>query len=227
VPSPADARQSLLKLTVRGHQVFEPLQQQSRDEATALLAPLAHTQRDKLMAALGTVHELLDPPSQKHRTVILRDPRPGDFGWVVSVNGALYAEEYGWGAGFEALVARVVADFAGPGTDPERERAWIADAGGRRAGCVLCVRGDAPGDAKLRLLLVEPWARGLGAGGALVDACIAFARDAGYHRLTLWTNAPLVAARRLYDRRGFTLVAEEPHADWGVPLLGQVLALGL
>jgi GNAT superfamily N-acetyltransferase len=131
--------------------------------------------------------------------------------------------------GFEALVAKVVADFASGAAAGEQrqERAWIAEAQGAPAGCVLCVRGDEPGDAKLRLLLVEPFARGLGVGGLLVDACIAFARDAGYDRLTLWTNAPLVDARRIYDRRGFTLIDEEPHSDWGIPIVGQVLALGL
>jgi GNAT superfamily N-acetyltransferase len=161
--------------------------------------------------------------------VTLRAPGPGDLGWIVARHGALYAEELGWGAGFEALVARVIADFADTTTAGEQppERAWIADVEGAAAGCVLCVRGDEPGDAKLRLLLVEPFARGLGVGGVLIDACIAFARDAGYHRLTLWTNAPLVGARRLYDRRGFTLIDEELHSDWGVPILGQVLALPL
>jgi GNAT superfamily N-acetyltransferase len=167
-------------------------------------------------------------PAMRHgEAVVLRAPGPGDLGWIVARHGALYAEEHGWGAGFEALVARVIADFAGPFTDPATERAWIARADDRPAGCVLCVRGDAPGDAQLRLLLVEPWARGLGVGGRLVDACVTFAREAGYRRLTLWTNDPLVDARRLYERRGFRQIAEEPHTEWGVPLTGQVLARAL
>jgi GNAT superfamily N-acetyltransferase len=161
--------------------------------------------------------------------VTLRAPGPGDLGWIVARHGVLYAEEFGWGAGFEALVARVIADFAAGSTASAQtpERAWVAEVEGAAAGCVLCVRGDEPGDAKLRLLLVEPFARSLGVGGRLIDACIAFARDAGYNRLTLWTNAPLVGARRLYDRRGFTLLDEEPHSDWGIPTVGQVLALPL
>jgi GNAT superfamily N-acetyltransferase len=157
--------------------------------------------------------------------VALRGPGPGDLGWIVARHGALYAQEYGWGAGFEALVARIVADHAA-GHDPQRERCWIATADGRPAGCVLCVRRD-DAVAQLRLLLVEPWARGLGLGGLLIDACVAFARGAGYRELVLWTNEPLTAARRLYDRRGFRLVAEKPHADWGVDLVGQELALAL
>lgn len=161
--------------------------------------------------------------------VTLRAPGPGDLGWIVARHGALYAEELGWGAGFEALVARVVADFAEGTTAGEQtpEQAWIAEVEGAAAGCVLCVRGDEPGDAKLRLLLVEPSARGLGVGGLLIDACVAFAREAGYGRLTLWTNEPLVGARRLYDRRGFILIDEALHSDWGIPILGQVLALEL
>ncbi|MCW2996277.1 MAG: MarR family transcriptional regulator, partial [Conexibacter sp.] len=179
--------------------------------------------------AMDAVRTVLDGAPAGGAEVTLRAPGPGDLGWIVARHGALYESEFGWGAGFEALIARVVADFAEGVTASEEtpERAWIADVDGAPAGCVLCVRGDAPGDAKLRLLLVEPFARGLGAGGLLIDACVAFARDAGYRRLTLWTNHPLTGARRLYERRGFALVAEEPHADWGVPLTGQVLALEL
>jgi GNAT superfamily N-acetyltransferase len=146
--------------------------------------------------------------------------RPGDLGWVVGAHGELYAEEFGWDSSFEALVARVVADFA-DGNDPERERAWIADLDGRRVGCVFCVRGDDPDTARLRILLVHPDARGHGLGRRLVDACVAFAREAGYARMQLWTNDVLVAARRIYQAAGFQLVAQAPHHSFGVDLVGQ------
>ena len=149
--------------------------------------------------------------------------RPGDLGWVVQAHGELYAAEYGWDTTFEALVARIVADYAG-GRDPARERAWIAEVDGRRAGCVFCVDGHDDGTAVLRLLLVHPDARGRGAGGELTDTCLAFARSAGYRRMRLWTNDPLVAARQVYLRRGFRLTAEEPHHSFGADLIGQTYA---
>ena len=152
--------------------------------------------------------------------------RPGDLGWVVQAHGELYAAEFGWDTTFEALVARIVADWAG-GHDPTREAAWIAELDGRRAGCVFCVADRASGDALLRILLVHPDARGHGIGGRLVDTCVDFARAAGYPRLSLWTNDPLVAARRLYLARGFTLVDEEPHHSFGVDLVGQTYRLEL
>jgi GNAT superfamily N-acetyltransferase len=155
--------------------------------------------------------------------VIRELDRAGDLGWVVQAHGELYAAEYGWDTTFEALVARIVADYAG-GHDPARERAWIAEVDGRRAGCVFCI--DAHGDdtAVLRLLLVYPDARGRGVGGELTDTCLAFARAAGYRRMRLWTNDPLVAARQVYLRRGFRLTAEEPHHSFGAGLIGQTYA---
>jgi GNAT superfamily N-acetyltransferase len=146
--------------------------------------------------------------------------QPGDLGWMVMTHGELYAAEFGWDTDFEALVARIVADYAA-GRDPDREAAWIAELDGRRVGCVLCVRAD-DATAQLRILLVDPSARGHGLGGRLVDECLAFARRAGYTRMTLWTNDPLVAARRVYLSRGFTLVRQEPHRSFGVDLVGQV-----
>jgi GNAT superfamily N-acetyltransferase len=145
---------------------------------------------------------------------------PGDLGWVVMAHGEVYAAEFGWDTGFEALVAHIVADYAAA-HDPAREAAWIAEVGGRRAGCVFCVAGDDPATAKLRILLVHPDGRGHGLGGRLVDEALAFARAAGYERLRLWTNHPLVAARHIYLSRGFELVAEEPHHSFGVDLVGQ------
>ncbi|MHA6630503.1 GNAT family N-acetyltransferase [Pseudonocardia sichuanensis] len=151
---------------------------------------------------------------------------PGDLGWVVLAHGELYAHEYGWDTSFEALVARIVADFAA-GHDAARERAWIAELDGRRVGCVFCVAGDEPGTAQLRILLVHPDARGHGVGTRLVDACVAFARERGYARMRLWTNDVLAAARRIYLATGFRLVAQEPHRSFGAELVGQDYELEL
>ena len=150
---------------------------------------------------------------------------PGDLGWVVMAHGEVYAAEFGWDSTFEALVARIVADYAAD-HDPAREAAWIAETGGRRVGCVFCVRSDET-TAKLRILLVDPAARGTHLGGRLLDECVAFARQAGYARMTLWTNHPLAAARHVYLSRGFTLVGEEPHHSFGADLVGQVYELDL
>lgn len=159
------------------------------------------------------------------QTEIRRLGRPGDLGWVVMAHGEAYAAEFGWDTSFEALVARIVADYAAS-RDPAREAAWIAELDGRRAGCVFCVAAD-PATAQLRILLVVPMARGHRLGGRLVDECVAFARRAGYARMKLWTNHPLAAARRIYLSRGFKLVEEEPHHSFGADLVGQVYELDL
>lgn len=156
---------------------------------------------------------------------IRRLGRPGDLGWVVTAHGEVYAAEFGWDASFEALVARIVADYAAH-HDPAREAAWIAELDGRRAWCVFCVAAD-EATAQLRILLVDSLARGHRLGGRLVDECVAFARQAGYVRMKLWTNHPLAAARRIYLSRGFKLVEEEPHRSFGADLVGQVYELGL
>jgi GNAT superfamily N-acetyltransferase len=154
--------------------------------------------------------------------------RPGDLGWVVMAHGELYAAEFGWDTSFEALVARIVAEYATE-HDPRREAAWIAELGGRRVGCVFCMSADGPAGetAKLRILLVDPVARGQKLGRRLVDECVRFAREAGYRRMRLWTNDPLVAARRIYLDAGFVLTAEEPHHSFGVDLVGQTYELDL
>ena len=156
---------------------------------------------------------------------IRRLGQPGDLGWVVMAHGEMYAKEFGWDTSFEALVAQIVADYAS-GHDDTREAAWIAEHRGRRAGCVFCVAADEQ-TAQLRILLVDPAARGRGTGARLVDECLHFARQAGYKRMKLWTNHPLAAARRIYLSRGFQLVAEEPHRSFGVTLIGQVYELDL
>jgi GNAT superfamily N-acetyltransferase len=157
---------------------------------------------------------------------VLRDTRPGDLGWIIERNAAVYATEYGFNEEYESLVARIVADFAAT-RDPEREAAWIAELNGERAGAVMCVRDEAPDTARLRLLLVDPPARGHGIGRRLVDECIAFARAAGYAELVLWTNDILADARRIYQRAGFELVAKRPHHSFGQDLVGQDWRLDL
>jgi GNAT superfamily N-acetyltransferase len=160
--------------------------------------------------------------------VIRRLGQPGDLGWVVMAHGEVYAEEFGWDVSFEALVARIVADYAA-GHDPAREAAWIAEVGGRRVGCIFCVAmdGGLGPTAKLRILLVHPDGRGHGLGRRLVDTCVDFARAAGYQRIRLWTNHPLVAARRIYLASGFVLTEEEPHHSFGLDLVGQTYELDL
>jgi GNAT superfamily N-acetyltransferase len=157
--------------------------------------------------------------------VTLRTHRPGDIGWIIQRHGELYWDEYAWNAEFEALVAEIAAGFL-RNYDPERERCWIAEVDGNRAGSIMCVRVDDE-TAKLRLLLVEPSARGLGIGGRLVDECISFARSAGYKTLALWTNDVLGDARRLYERRGFSLVEREPHRSFGHDLVAETWSLNL
>ena len=151
---------------------------------------------------------------------------PGDLGWVVQTHGELYAHEFGWDTSFEALVSQIVAEFA-LAHDERSERGWIAELDSRRVGCVLCVAGDEPGTAKLRVLLVHPDARGHGLGARLVDTCVTFARDAGYRRLRLWTNDVLTSARRIYLAAGFRMVTEKPNHSFGVDVVEQDYELEL
>jgi DNA-binding MarR family transcriptional regulator len=226
--SAQDARKQVLRLTAAGRREHRRLDRGAIEDWSALLDGVPETDRRRLIGAMEAVRAVLDGAPAGATAATLRAPEPGELGWIVARHGAVYGAEFGWGIGFEALVAEVIADFAAAqASGAAGQRAWIASVGGAPAGCVLCVRGDEPGDAKLRLLRVEPFARGLGVGGLLIDAVIAFAREHGDRRVVLWTNHPLTGARRLYDRRGFTLIAEEPHEDWGVPLIGQVLALEL
>jgi DNA-binding MarR family transcriptional regulator/GNAT superfamily N-acetyltransferase len=225
-PSPADARQSLLKLTDAGHAAFAPLQQKSRDEAADLLAALPAAQRDNLIAAMGTVRRLLDTaPAAAPRTVVLRDPGPGDMGWVVQQHGELYAREWGYTQEFEGLVAGIVAKYI-LDFDPARERGWIAEVNGERAGSVFVVRRSAT-VAQLRLLILTPAARGHGLGGRLTDECIAFARAKGYRKMTLWTQSHLLAARAIYESRGFRKIKAERNDAYGQHLTSETWELAL
>ena len=226
-PHPRDARQSVLRLTEAGHAAFAPLQQKSRDEAAALLSSLVPAQRQQLVQAMGTVQSLLDPAATPARpqAVILRDPAPGDIGWVVQQHGEVYAREYGWDSTFEALVAEIAGEFLRK-FQPEWERCWIAELNGERVGAIFVVRKSAS-VAQLRLLILAPAARGLGLGGRLVDECIAFARRKGYRKMVLWTNSCLLAARGIYAKRGFQLTKSEPHESYGQQLVGETWELKL
>ena len=214
-----DARRKQLALTPAGWAVFEPLQQLSREQVADVLATLAPDHRAQLVAALRTAHGLLNPAQTPTRTAVLREPRPGDMGWVIEQHGALYASEFGWNSAFEALVAEIVAGMLRT-HDPAWERGWIAELDGQRVGSVFVVR-KSPTEAQLRLLILSPGARGLGLGGRLTDECIAFARAKGYAKLVLWTNANLLAARAIYAQRGFQRVASEPYHGYGQDLVGE------
>ena len=191
-----------------------------------MLTGVGHADRGKLLSSMSTIERVLaggeKPPAEQ---VTLRPPEPGDMGWVVERHGRIYAYEYGWNARFEALVAQIVADFVRE-SDPERERCWIAEIDRRRVGCVFLVRKTLR-EARLRLLLDERDARGSGIGSTLVNECIAFARAAGYRTMTLWTNDVLTSARRIYEARGFQLVSEEAHSEYGPQLTGQTWELTL
>ena len=225
-PSPHDARQSLLHLTEAGHAAFAPLQQRSRDEAAALLSPLPAAQQAALIEAMQRIETLLAPDAPPAtRTVVLRDPVPGDIGWVVQQHGEIYAREYGWNSAFEALVADIAAQFVRK-FQPDAEKCWIAELDGERVGSVFVARKSAT-VAQLRMLVLSPRARGLGLGGRLVDECIAFARAKGYRKMLLWTNSCLTAARAIYAKRGFVLVKSEPYEDFGQQLTGETWEMRL
>jgi DNA-binding MarR family transcriptional regulator/GNAT superfamily N-acetyltransferase len=223
--SESDGRQMHLALTDAGRAAFLPLDRRSRGQVAAMLEPLSAGDRRRLIEAMATVRILLAPASVEAAPYTLRPHRPGDMGWIIHRHGALYAQEYGWDETFEALVAEIAATFI-KDFDPKRERCWIAEKDGEIVGSVLLV-AQSDDTAKLRLLYVEPKARGFGIGRRFVDECIRFARAAGYRRITLWTNDVLHAARSIYAASGFRLVKAEPHRSFGHDLVGEEWELEL
>ena len=220
--SPTDARATRLQLTDAGQRTLAPLVDASRREVAAMLERLPPTAQQDLVAAMNEIEGLLGEASPGY---LLRNPQPGDMGWIIHRQAVLYAQEYGWNNEYEALVADILAKFVRE-FDPARERCWIAEKDGKVIGSVFVVRQDDT-TAKLRLLYVDPCARGLGIGSRLVDECLRFSRQTGYARMVLWTNSILTDARRIYDKAGFQLVEEEAHHSFGKDLVGQVLARDL
>jgi DNA-binding MarR family transcriptional regulator/GNAT superfamily N-acetyltransferase len=224
-PSPTDGRRSQLRLTQQGRDAFAPLDQRSHDEVAALLSNLSEAEQERLLDAMQAIERTIVPPLLVRSPYLLRTPQSGDIGWIIHRHGMLYAQEYGWNEEFEALVAEIAAKFI-QNFDAKRERCWIAEREGEIVGSVFLVQ-QSEQVAKLRLLLVEPSARGLGIGTRLVDECIRFARQAGYTTITLWTNDVLRAARHIYEKAGFRLVSEGPHQSFGHDLIEQTWELGL
>ena len=225
VRSEADGRQSLLSLTARGRKAFAPLNTRAHDEVEAMLSRLSPGEQGLLIEAMRTIQTLLGGRSEPRVPYLLRPHQPGDMGWVVHRHGALYAQEYGWDETFEALVAEITAKFIRH-FDPKRERCWIAERDGEIVGSVFLVqRSKTVG--QLRLMYVEPKARGLGIGSRLVDECVRFARQVGYRKVVLWTNSVLDAARHIYEKAGFRLIHSEPHTSFGHDLIGETWELAL
>lgn len=217
----SDARQAGLTLTKRGLAAFQTLDERSNGQVRGILKRLSPAKRTELLRAMRTIETTLTDGGAAPRAYTLRPHRSGDMGWVIHRHGVLYRDEYGWDERFEALVARIAADFI-DNLDPARERCWIAEGNAEPLGCVFLVGHPERADvARLRLLLVEPSARGLGLGQALVSQCSQFARQAGYKKITLWTNSVLSAARRIYEREGYRLIEESPHHSFGKDLIGQ------
>ena len=223
--SKTDERQKVLSLTAKGRKAFAPLDQRSNHEAAAMLGELSATERKHLIDAVETVRRLLGDTREPSVPYLLRPHRPGDMGWIVHRQAILYAEEYGWDETYEALAAEIVAQFI-KNYDAKRERCWIAERDGVRAGAVFVAKAS-DDVAKLRLLHVEPETRGLGIGKRLVEECVRFARQTGYQRMTLWTQSILHAARHLYKHAGFHVVREEQHHSFGKNLTAETWELDL
>lgn len=222
----SDGRAAALHLTPAGTALFGELDRKAADRVSEAIAELSDQERARLTAAMGIIARLTGKQDRAEKAdVVLREPVPGDYGWAIERHGVIYATEFGWGTRFEGLVAELFGKFA-TRHDPARERCWIAELGGERVGCVFVVARD-EAVAQLRCLLVEPRARGRGVGAALVQECISFARSAGYQRMMLWTNKGLDSARKIYQSIGFELIDEQPHEDFGVPLIGQNWELAL
>jgi DNA-binding MarR family transcriptional regulator/N-acetylglutamate synthase-like GNAT family acetyltransferase len=224
-PSSEDRRRVLLSLTRKGHNVFAPLDRRSSEEVAAALADLSPAQQKHLVKRMGDIEGMLHRRKPSPPTYILRQHRPGDMGWIVHRHGVLYSQEYGYDERFEALVAQIVAEFV-LHFDAKCDRCWIAEKNGSIAGCIFLVRKSAT-VGKLRLLLVEPSARGLGIGRRLIAELVSFARRSGYRRIVLWTQSELNAARHLYEEAGFQRIAREPHRSWGRSLVAETWDLKL
>lgn len=225
VSSETDGRQKLLRLTTEGNNAFALLNKRSRDEIAEMLGELSEAEQQRLLKAMNTIESILDKSFKYADPFILRPHESGDMGWITYMHGVLYAQEYGWDEHFEALVAQIVADFIN-NYKPERERCWIAEMNGEIVGSVFLVQANET-EAKLRLLLVDPKARGMGLGTRLVEECVRFARRRGYKKLMLWTNSVLVEARHIYQKTGFQLVAQEAHHSFGHDLVGETWELYL
>ncbi|HEY2374884.1 MAG TPA: bifunctional helix-turn-helix transcriptional regulator/GNAT family N-acetyltransferase [Gemmatimonadaceae bacterium] len=218
-PSKSDRRRTHLRLSAKGRRVFDAIDVRQHVAVADMLQGLAATEQHDIVESMRRIERLLEQPRGVEPTYTLREPQPGDIGWIVHRHGALYHEEYGWDEQFEVLVAEIAADFAKQ-HDPRYERCWIAEHDGEIVGSIFCVKKSKT-VAKLRLLYVEPSARGMGIGSGLVEECIRFAQSAGYRKMVLWTQSVLGAARRIYERAGFTLVDEEPHHSFGADLVAQ------
>jgi DNA-binding MarR family transcriptional regulator/GNAT superfamily N-acetyltransferase len=229
-PSETDGRQAIVSLTAKGRERYRLLDGRSQEEIAQMLAGLAGPDRQRLLSAMATIESLTGDGPPPPVPYIIRPHRPGDIGWVISRHGALYAEEYGWDETFEGMVAEIAGGFL-KGFDARRERCFIAEREGRVVGSVFLVKGpdkdSEGGSAKLRLLYVEPNARGLGIGARLVEECRLFARAAGYRRIVLWTNSVLASARRIYEAAGYRLTASGPHHSFGHHLVGETWELEL
>lgn len=224
-PSKVDERQKFLSLTPKGRKAFAPLDERSNRDVIAMLEELSVTERKQLVDAAETVRRLLGDKVEARTAYLLRPHGPGDMGWVVSRQAVLYVEEYGWDGTYEALAAEIAAQFI-RNFDPKREQGWIAEKDGERVGAVFVAKGSDE-VAKLRLLHVEREARGLGIGKRLVEECVRFARQAGYQKMTLWTQSVLLAARHVYKQAGFELVREEPWRNFGKDLISETWELDL
>jgi DNA-binding MarR family transcriptional regulator/GNAT superfamily N-acetyltransferase len=217
--SDKDARQSYLALTPRGRRVFAPLEKRSQQQAGSMLGKLKNGEQSQLVSAMNSIQSLLNGHAAAAAKPVLRAPRPGDYGWIVTRHAQLYRQEYGWTDPFEGLCAQIVADFVNK-FDEKKERAWIAELNGDNVGSIMLAK-DSDDVARIRLLLVDPKARGLGLGARLTDESIRFARDAGYKKVTLWTHRNLSAARHIYAAAGFRLMRSEKHNSWGKPVVSE------
>jgi DNA-binding MarR family transcriptional regulator/RimJ/RimL family protein N-acetyltransferase len=218
--SAEDARRSYLALTMRGKKAMASLNSRSQRDVSNMLGKLEAADQQRLMAAMSTIETLLGGEQEETQTgYTLREPRTGDFGWIVQRHAQLYAQEYQWKEPFEGVCAQIAADFANK-FDPASERCWIAEMNGENVGCVMLAK-ESPTVARLRLLLVDPKARGLGLGARLTDECVRFARNAGYKKIVLWTHSILTAARHIYARAGFTLIRSEERVSFGQPVVSE------